>query len=286
MEKLPSQPTKTTEKNEIPYAYMRKETIVAKDFACDFLRVQHTRETIEQYAKELEDFIAQSDVLVTEVAVPEEKEDASSIEYFYHQIYLMAERSRVLMTVPDPEKNVAQAAVNRFSDLVPAGLATTAVVYLAKKLKEISEQKWAASINTGDGPARYPRREFFKMGGAAAVAGMGGLTFFAGAMKELGIEPEKGGVLEQFLVNSIDYRDACIAKEIMQRGKESKKVSVIYGAKHYHGVKKYLEDPELLGRNLKKYEAIYGVWNPAQTEEFDFRAAKKQTYEKRVGEHR
>lgn len=271
MEKISSHPTKAVERSEVPHAYICKETIETSDFSCNFLKVRHTRETIEQYRRELEEFIAHSSVLVTEIAEPREKENPSSIEYFYRQIYLMAERSHVLMTVPDPEKKIVQAAVNRFSDLVPGGLSITAVSYLTQKLKEVTEQKLIPSTYSNDEPTRYSRREFLKMGAASVVAGMGGLSFLAGFMKESGIEPEKGGILERFLMSSIDYRDACIASEITRRGRGSREVSVIYGAAHFRGVKKYLENPELLNSNLQKYESVYGIWNPAQTEEFDFR---------------
>jgi hypothetical protein len=55
-------------------AYIRLEKIEYRDFTCEFLRVRHMRDTMDKYRKEIKDFIADSNVLVSEsVEFTEEK---------------------------------------------------------------------------------------------------------------------------------------------------------------------------------------------------------------------
>lgn len=260
-------------------AYMQAETIETDGLVCEFLKVRHTKETAEKYVNELEDFVANSEVLISELAVLENNEKMSGIESFYRKITEMAEQAKILMVVPDPEKNISDALLDRFADIAPAGAAVASGLYFANKLHNLSEERdirtYRAELHKS-GPKTsdaklISRREFLKMATAATVAVAGGMSGAAGLLNEMHHQPEKGGVLERVLLDSLDYRDACIAKEVLNRSKTGQKVSVIYGAGHYSGVKKFLENPKLLEERLQVYEKTYGKFTPAQTVEYDFR---------------
>ena len=260
-------------------AYMQMKTIETNGFACEFLKVRHTKETAEKYKKEIEKFITNSEVLVSELAVLEDNEKMSDIEFFYRRITEMAEQAKVLMVVPDPEKDITHALLNRIIDIVPASAAATSGLYIINKLKNLLEERdmrayraeCLPSERQAVDPKLVSRREFLKMAAATTVAVAGGMSGAASVLNEIHFQPEKDGALEKMLTTSLDYRDACIAKEVLNRSKTSHKVSVIYGAGHYSGVRKYLENPKLLEERLQVYEKSYGILTPARTDEYDFR---------------
>ncbi|MEK7129296.1 MAG: twin-arginine translocation signal domain-containing protein, partial [Patescibacteria group bacterium] len=274
-------PQKINQQESIDHrAYMQMEAIETDDFSCEFLRVRHTKETAEKYADELERFVANSEVLISELAVLEDREGMKDIEFFYRRISEMAEQAKVLMVVPDPEKDITHALLNRIADIAPASAAVASGLYVANKLSNLSaerdiracraEHNKKVKSKTSDSKL-VSRREFLKMAAATTVAVAGGMSGAAGLLNEMHQQPERGGALEKMLLTSLDYRDACIAKEVLNRSKTSHKVSVIYGAGHYAGVRKYLENPKLLEERLQVYEKSYGILTPAQVAEYDYR---------------
>ena len=252
-----------------------------RDVTCQFLRVSHTKETADEYAEELRNFIAQAEILITELVVLDDSEYAGEMECFYRKITELAAQEKKLMVIPDPEKNIAQVLVNRSLDLAPLATTALSVPYVAYKLKQILDAQSDRAVINGENSEEdervkieakmLTRRNFLKFTGAATIAAVASTSSAASLLLELKVDIEPDGVLEHMLVHSLNYRDACIAKEILERSMEYKNISVIYGADHYKGVKKFLQDPEQLAEKLKLYEMTYGIVVPPHTEAYDFR---------------
>lgn len=53
----------------------------------------------------------------------------------------MAEQAKVLMVVPDPEKDITHALLNRIADIAPASAAVASGLYVANKLSNLSAER-------------------------------------------------------------------------------------------------------------------------------------------------
>lgn len=261
--------------------YLKTERFFIGDVECEFLKVHHTRETLNAHYDEIKESISDADVLISEMASLEDNHDAPEILHFYRGITKIAEELKKILVVPDPEKNIVDALINRFVDGSVALSNFGTLTYATAKFKsatDINSLKNLVRSIREDKPSRFTekkakstRRDFLKFGAAAAVSVPLTLNTSANIGHELGNLPEEDSLLEDFLHTSIDYRDVCIAKEILAKSESFQKIKIIYGAAHFEGVKRYLDDPELLEERAAIYEQTFGRWSPNQVDEFDFR---------------
>lgn len=264
--------------------YAKKEILKTSDGKeIEFLGVRHTPETLAQFRDEIEEYIKNSDVLLSELFVAGDEQSEDDIKVFYKAITQMAQKSKKEMVIADPEKEFSDAVVNRAVSIMPMLASFGAGIYLGKKLMDLTHElemrrmykKYYPEENfTKNDEQLISRRSFLKGALATGIMATGGLSAIAGLLEEMKISKEKGELLENFLLDSLDYRNALISREIIELSKNDKKVSVIYGAAHLPGVTKFLEDPELLDRKIKVYQNTYGIFNKATTDVYDFRDNK------------
>jgi hypothetical protein len=260
------------------YAFAKLESIPLDDEGrvLQFLRVSHTPETLETFGEAIESHVRDADVLISELAVFEDKEDAPDIEVFYKRVTDLAKQYQKEMIVADPERDMSDAIVNRSLSIAPTLAALGTSAYVGKKLHDISGElsmrklRKKHNLEGGKKEPLMSRRDFLKGMGAVAVAAAGGLHGMAGLLEEMGISKEKGELLETFLLDSLDYRNALIAKEVIKQSQTHNKVSIIYGAAHIHGIEKFLNDHELLDKKIALYEKTYGLVNDSEPQHYNF----------------
>ncbi|MDP1884427.1 MAG: twin-arginine translocation signal domain-containing protein [Candidatus Moranbacteria bacterium] len=263
-------------------SFLRKESIcLNNDRSVDFLNVRHTKESLDEFGSEIRNYIENADVLVSELAVFEEKENQSDIKTFYKAITQIARENGKKMIVADPEKKISDAAVNRLMDIFPIlasfGSATYITAKLNKMAHEMQMRRFRNELGYGSSSDKnlFSRRDFLKGIAATGILIAGGLHGISGAAREASIQTDKDGILENFLLVSLDYRDALVAKEILNLLEDHRKISVIYGAAHFQGIKKFLKDPELLKEKMEVYEKTYGLVNTDKADVYDFSAPGK-----------
>lgn len=245
--------------------------IEGEHFTCDFVGVYHNRHTIEKSGELLKQIIADSEVLVTELAVFDQDSGGDGITYFYSHITELAKEAKIKMIVPDPEKDIIDALTNRFADLLNVSAAVGSTSYAFVKIDQIAAAKNRSSVRSKRRENEtLSRRNFLKASVAVAVAIPTLLNSAGSLLTESGVSLEDSPILEDFLLESIDYRNVCIAKAILEVSKIHPKITVVYGANHYEGVKHYLHDEQLLAERLSIYEKTFGIWSPDKVEEFDF----------------
>ena len=174
------------------------------------------------------------------------------------------------MIVPDPEKDIADALLNRSVDVLALGTAVGSTGYAFLLLNQLAALKKRNSARLKMNAVEISRRNFLKLGAATAVAIPSMLNATASLLNEAGTPLDQNLLLEDFLLSSIDYRNVCIAKAIFEVAKADSKITVLYGANHYEGVRHYLYDEVLLDERLGIYQKTFGMWSPDKAEEFDF----------------
>lgn len=260
--------------------YAKRELIdIGSGKTVDFLGVRHTKETLDKFGTEIGEHIENSDVLLSELAVFEDGDAQSDMEFFYKAVTKLAKDNGKKIVVADPEKKILDAIVNRALSIAPALASLGSGAYLLRKLFEVgskleermSRKRHGCSYGDVQKDEKiFSRREFLKLAAAAGIMSVGGMNATAGAFEEIGISKGKGELLEAFLLDSLDYRNALITKEILHLSEEYGRISVIYGATHAYGIKKFLGDRELLERKLKLYESTYGIANDDEVRVYDF----------------
>ncbi|MCA9359993.1 twin-arginine translocation signal domain-containing protein [Candidatus Kaiserbacteria bacterium] len=262
----------SNESSEGLRGYARSERITINDSSdLELLKVKHTSETLESYRNEIEVFVSEASVLVSEMVVlPEDiDENSQEIERFYSEITKMAMESGIPVHVADPERRFSQALINRCVSIAPGIAAVGSGGYLARKLYSIAENLHNTKNNKKDEPV-MSRRSFLKMGAAAGVTALGGAHMLASLLEEMRISKEKGDLLESVLLDSLDYRNALVAKKIIELSASYQKVSSVYGGAHAPGIRKYLSDPEMLEEKLLTYSKTFGLFNDEEPIEYDF----------------
>lgn len=264
--------------------YAKREVLEMENGSkIDFLKVRHTEKTLKEFKAEITQHIANADVLLSELAVFENDENQDDIHIFYKKITQLAKENHKKMVVADPEKIFSTALANRAVSIVPALASMGSGVYLGKKLMDIASElemrqmrkKYdLPEVSKNKDDKLISRREFLKGVLATGVMMAGGLHGIAGMLEEMRISEEKGKLLETFLLDSLDYRNALITKELINLSEKNKKVAVIYGAAHISGIKKFLNNPDLLEEKLKVYRNTYGLFNDEQTDVYDFSSQK------------
>ena len=68
--------------------------IETESFQCDFVGVYHNRRTIEKSGELLREIIAQTEILITELAVFSDASQDDGIEYFYRALQILRERQK------------------------------------------------------------------------------------------------------------------------------------------------------------------------------------------------
>ncbi len=244
--------------------YVREHTISLENGSVvQFMGVQHHPETLRKFGEEIEGFIREADVLITELGMPEKEEDMSAMEEFYRKIFEIAKKYNVEMRVPDPEKTMSDAAGDRVVDGMPVAIASIAFGYsFLKTVKMLNDERmkrqypgWKEQYGKGRG---MTRRNFLKVLGGGVLAAAGTMNAVGGALLENGKTVDREGTLRKFIHSSIDYRNACIAREILRAAKKTRDVRVIYGEKHYSGVREHIEHPEDIESAIALYEKTYG----------------------------
>jgi hypothetical protein len=249
----------------------------------EFLGVSHTKNTLKEFENEIREFVKDSEILVSEMANFELNEKQFfEIEDFYKAITQIAKEEKKKMIVPDPEKKFSDALVNTAISIAPCLVSFGSGAYLERKLyrmmAELNMRRFRKKCNDeynvqdviSEKKKLMSRRDFLKTMAAAGIVAAGGMSTVAGVFEQMGVQKEKGKLLEKFLLDSLDYRDALVAREILKLSEENKKISVIYGAKHFPGIKELLGDRNLLAEKLSRYEKTYGIINDENPEVYDF----------------
>lgn len=257
-------------------AYAELESIpLPEGGMLEFLKVRHTPETLEKFGDTIEEHVKSAEVLISEMEISENQDASMDIEIFYKKVTELARQYKKEMVVADPEKNLQDAIKDIAIVLAPGLAAAGSGVYLAKKISELmaklEDNKIRKEINAQkNSTPLISRRGFLKGLGALSVMTAGGMNFTASFLEEFGVGKEKGEILEKFLLSALDYRNALITQEILKQAQEHEKISMIYGAAHVSGIKKFLADRKLLAEKIEIYEKTYGVINHSETAIYDF----------------
>ncbi len=277
MEQEPNKAEFQNRKEGLP-EYVALENIpINENSNLSLLNVRHTRRTIEEFGPAIKVYIENAEILISELYVSEEdteESDLSEMQAFYSYVTKVADENKTHVIVADPEKNLSQAIANTAVSIAPGLAALGSGAYLADRISAISYEletnRWKNKQSAASKESlEMTRRNFFKAGAAATVVAVGGLNFTAGALEEMGISEDKGELLETFLLSSLDYRNALVAKQIIELGKQHKEVRAIYGAAHAPGLRKFLENPDLLEQKLKLYESTFGLFNESEPKEYN-----------------
>ena len=248
-----------------------------------FLKVRHTKETIEQFSKQIDFLIKKANVVLAERVILTDK-IRNEGDVFYKEITEIAKKYNKKVIEVDPERDYGDAIAGIAATLAPILTAIVADGYLIKKIMDkVSERELAKLLKenksvdiqqstkpmTSESPKKISRRKFLKysaVGGVATVSTLASLADFL----EVITGNKKGNFLEKFLLDAIDYRNAVIAREIISLSKKYNKLLVVYGARHWYGVKKFLEDRKSLAEKLQIYQKTFGIINPANKRVYDF----------------
>ncbi len=241
------------------------------DTSCRFIGVRHTPEVFEINQAYFEKVIVSAEVLVAELAVFEEQ-PTSDIGAFYKEITDMAATYKTPLVIPDPEKNLIDALINRSVDLTGMITAVGSAGYLAYVLRQASSpDDFKARIRRRRDKQTFTTSRRAVLGGllASAVAVPAVANVTASMAHEMGDRLEND-LLDQYFLSSLDYRDVCIARTIVELAEKHSHITVIYGGGHTLGVNHYLEDTELLATKAAYYDQTFGLWSPASTEAYDW----------------